>query len=83
MIGSQELRVGGENPMQLSELLGCCAFDEQQVLLLTEAFEEALRLADIQDRGSLRAESVAERIIWFFKVGESDPKRIARMVTEN
>jgi hypothetical protein len=69
--------------MQISKLQGCSVFDEQQVQIMTEAFEEALRLSEIEDRSSLRAESVAERIIVSFKLGERDPKRIARMAVEN
>jgi hypothetical protein len=69
--------------MQISQLPACGVFDEQQVQALTEAFEEALRLAEIQDRESLRAESLAERILASFKVGERDPKRIARTAAEN
>ncbi len=69
--------------MQIGKLPGCSVFNEDQVHVLTEAFEEALRLTEIQDRTSLRAESIAERIITTFEIGERDPKRIARLAAEN
>jgi hypothetical protein len=73
----------GSNAMQIGKLLGCGAFDETQIAVLSEAFEEALRLSDIKDRAGLEAEAVAHRIITTFEIGERDPKRIARMAAEN
>jgi hypothetical protein len=61
----------------------CGVFGEEQVAVLTAAFEEALRLTEIEDRQSLRAEALADRILSSFEVGERDPKRIARMAAEN
>lgn len=68
--------------MEVGKLLGCCVFDEQQVHLLSKAFDEALRLADIEDRSGEQAEAVAQRIITTFQVGERDPKRIARIAAQ-
>jgi hypothetical protein len=69
--------------MQVGHLSSRGVFDEQQVQILTEAFEEALRLAEIQDRESLAARAIAERIIAYFKFGERDPRQMARMAAEN
>lgn len=59
------------------------AFDPQQIQIMKEAFERALRLSFIRDRTSLRAECVARRIIYSFVAGERNPSQIARMATEN
>lgn len=50
---------------------------------MIEAFEEALRLADIKDRTCPRAEAIADRIITTFEIGERNPVRIARATVEN
>lgn len=58
-------------------------FDEKQLKLLVDAFEEAIFLADISDRNSREAESVALRIIRQYVAGERDPRRICRQAIAN
>jgi hypothetical protein len=53
-------------------------FDERATQILTEAFEMALRIADVGDRLSPDAELLARHIILLFEKGEEDPGRIAR-----
>lgn len=53
-------------------------FDERATQLMTEAFETALRIADINDRLSPDAEVIARHIVLLFEKGEDDPTRIAR-----
>lgn len=49
---------------------------------LVDAYMEALRLAGVTDRTSLRAESIAHRVIFFFEHGETDTWQIARSAIE-
>jgi hypothetical protein len=56
-------------------------FDERATQLMVEAFETALRIADIEDRMSPDAEVIARHIIMLFEKGEDDPARIARKAT--
>lgn len=69
--------------MEIGKPPACSAFSGDQVAVLTEAFEEALRLADIKDRTCPRAEAIADRVITTFELGEREPKRIARAAVEN
>lgn len=69
--------------MPIRSLLSANSFDEYQSKTLTDAFEEALRLADVADRTSLPAEAIAQRVIVLFKTGEKDPKDIARLAAGN
>src|SRR5262249_23527357 len=73
----------GVPAMPIGKPLAPSVFDDNQVHVLTEAFEEALRLTDITDRTSWRAEAIADRIIATFGTGERDPKQIARAAVEN
>jgi hypothetical protein len=70
-------------PNTYSIAAGQWHFDEHQAKTLTDAFEEALRLADVEDSTSLHAEALARRVIAAFKVGEKDPGDLSRLAAAN
>jgi hypothetical protein len=68
--------------MQIGSVPKIGVFDERQVLILTNAFEKALRLLEIKDRKSVGAEAVAGRIIASYSGGARDPILMARKAAE-
>jgi hypothetical protein len=58
-------------------------FDDRQVSILSEAFEEALLLLELKDRSCISAQALAIRVIAHYSKGERDPKQIARKAAEN
>ncbi len=69
--------------MAIRSLLRDGIFDDRAIAILTEAFEEALRLANVSDRLSPQAEALAARIIVLFGQGEDDPEHIARIAADS
>jgi hypothetical protein len=63
--------------LPIFRLLERGAYEPGDIEILTEAFEEALRLAGVEDRTTVAAEMIAQRVIAQFEKGETDPKRIA------
>ncbi len=58
-------------------------FDEDQIKILFDAFEEALFLAQITDRTGPQAEAIAQRVIEVYRGGERNPKHICRQAAAN
>lgn len=51
-------------------------FEPADIEVLTRAYESALQALDLTDRGDVRAEAVAKRIIELARLGERDPIRL-------
>jgi hypothetical protein len=58
-------------------------YDQRQLSILRQAFEEALRMHEIEDRSDIRAETIARRIISYYARGENDPIKLARVASAN
>jgi hypothetical protein len=67
--------------MPILELFEGAAYEPRDIQIMTEAFDEALRLEGVADRTSVLAELIARRVLMQFQKGEVDPKRIAQIVT--
>jgi hypothetical protein len=52
------------------------AFGPDEIKLMVDAFEDALRAADLPDRNDPRATTMAKRIIELTKTGERDPVKL-------
>jgi hypothetical protein len=69
--------------MQTDSVMEPGVFDQRQLSILRQAFEEALRMNEIEDRSDIRAETIARRIISSYVRGEDDPIKLARVASAN
>jgi hypothetical protein len=58
------------------------AFGPDEILCMTEAYEDALGSLRLVDRNDAVTEIVARKIIDIFRTGERDPQRIAALAIE-
>jgi len=65
--------------MPILRLIKRGTYEPRDIQIMTEAFDEALRLAGVADRTSAFAELLARHVIAEFEKGETDPKRIAQL----
>jgi hypothetical protein len=69
--------------MPILRLLKKGSYEPNDIQIMTQAFEEALRLAGVSDRTTIEAESIARRVIRQFEGGVTDPALIAREAADN
>ncbi len=67
--------------MPILRLLRGSSYGPPEIEIMTRVYEEVLRLSGIKDRASIDAERLAMRIIAHFSDGETDPAKIARVVS--
>ena len=68
--------------MAIHRLLEGSAFAPDDIARLTSAYEEALRVLNLNDRADSLTEIVAKRIIEVAQTGVRDPARICRIALE-
>ena len=71
-----------EAAMAIYKLLASGTFDERETQILIAAFEEALCVANAQDRAGPRANLIARRVLAAFQEGESIATIIAKRAAE-
>jgi hypothetical protein len=69
--------------MQTDSVRETSVFNERQLSILRQAFEEALRMNEIKDRSDIRAQTIARRIISSYALGERDPINLACTASRN
>ena len=68
--------------MPILRLLRGGSYGPHEIQIMVDAYMEALRLAGVTDRKSLRAETIARRVIFLFERGETDTRQIASLAIE-
>lgn len=68
--------------MPILRLLQNGPFGPEEIGIMKNAHEEALRIAGITDRKTAAAEDIAWRVIGLFKTGERDPHLMAEKAAE-
>src|SRR5262245_8866930 len=78
---SSSLAGGGED-VPIRRFLGDASFDPEAVAAISAAFEEALRILNL-DRNDPLAEIVASKIIGLARTGDRDPMRMSAFVVNS
>jgi hypothetical protein len=73
---------GGFSAVAIYRLLQSVAFDPEDVVRLTAAYEDALRVLKLTNRDDPITETVAKKIIEIAKAGERDPIVLRRLALE-
>lgn len=68
--------------MPILRLIKRGTYEPRDIEIMTQAFEEALRLAGVTDRTTVFAEMIARHVVAEFENGEVDAKRIAQRVVK-
>lgn len=68
--------------MPIRRFLGDASFDPEAVAAISAAFEEALRILNL-DRNDPLAEIVASKIIGLARTGDRDPMRMSAFVVNS